>query len=118
MKRMLVVLSVFVVAMALVAPAISARPETTAPGYNFKIKVTITKGGHATMSSLQAKRGWLLHFVVTNKDKVPHKFNIGGRGPKKAIAPGKSVKVGAYVETRGQFAYRVDGKVRGWFVVN
>jgi heme/copper-type cytochrome/quinol oxidase subunit 2 len=117
-KRTLALLSVLVGAMTIAAPAISARPETTAPGYNFKIKVSITKGGHATLTSLQAKRGWLVHFLVTNKDKVPHTFNIGGQGPKKAIAPGKTVKVGAYSENRGQFAYRVDGKIRGYFVVN
>ncbi len=118
MKRTLALLSIFVASMAIAAPAISARPETTAPGYNYKIKVSITKGGQLTATSLQAKRGWLVHFFVTNKDKVPHKFNVGGQGPKSAIAPGKTVKVGAYSEQRGQFAFRVDGKVRGYFVVN
>jgi heme/copper-type cytochrome/quinol oxidase subunit 2 len=117
-KRTFALLSVLVVAMAIAAPAISARPETTAPGYNYKIKVSITKGGQLTATSLQAKRGWLVHFLVTNKDKVAHKFNVGGQGPKKAIGPGKTVKVGAYSENRGQFAFRVDGKVRGYFVVN
>jgi heme/copper-type cytochrome/quinol oxidase subunit 2 len=117
-KRTLALLSVLVAGLAVAAPAISARPETTAPGYNFKIKVSITKGGQATMTSLQAKRGWLVHFLVTNKDKVPHKFNVGGQGPKNAIAPGKTVTVGAYSEQRGQFAFRVDGKIRGYFVIN
>lgn len=115
MKRTLALLAV---AAAVLAVGVPAGTATTAPGYNFKIKVTITKGGQVTMSSLLAKRGWLAHFLVTNKDVRAHRFDVGGRGPKTPIAPGKTVKIGAYLGDRGQFAYRVDGKVRGYFVVN
>jgi hypothetical protein len=114
-KRALALAAVLAAAVAVVAPAGMA---TTAPGYNFKIKLTIKAGGQITWTSNQVKRGWLAHFFVTNKDKKAHLFNVGGLGPKKAIAPGKTVKIGAYCENRGQFAFKVDGKTRGWFVVN
>jgi len=104
--------------VAIAAPGVSARPETTAPGYNFVIKVTIKKGGQLIWSANQVKRGWLTHFRVHNADKVAHRFSVGGIGPKKPIAPGKTVKVGGYSEDRGQFPFKVDGKIRGWFVVN
>jgi len=103
---------------AVVAVAAPAGMATTAPGYNFKIKISIKPGGQIVWTSNQVKRGWLAHFLVTNKDTKPHLFNVGGLGPKKAIAPGKTVKIGAYCENRGQFAFKVDGKTRGWFVVN
>ncbi len=115
MKRALALGAVLAALVAAVAPVGMA---TTAPGYNFKIKVSIVAGGHLQWSSNQVKRGWLARFTVTNRDKKSHLFNVGGLGPKKAIAPGKTVKVGAYCEDRGQFAFKVDGKTRGWLVVN
>jgi hypothetical protein len=103
---------------AVVAVAAPAGMATTAPGYNFKIKISIKRGGQIVWSSNQVKRGWLARFLVTNRDKKSHLFNVGGLGPKKAIAPGKTVRIGAYCENRGQFAFKVDGKTRGWLVVN
>jgi hypothetical protein len=100
---------------AFTAPDISA---TTAPGYNFKIGVTISKGGQCVMTRTLAKRGWLAHFVITNKDTKPHKFDVGGRATAKPIAPHATVKLGAYLADRGQYPFRVDGRVRGYFVVN
>jgi hypothetical protein len=114
-KRILALLAVVAAVLAVEVPAGTA---TTAPGYNFTIKVTIKKGGQLVWSANQVKRGWLTHFRITNSDKVPHRFKVGGLGPKNPIGPGKTVKVGAYSEQRGQFPFKVDGKVRGWFVVN
>jgi Cupredoxin-like domain len=114
-KRGLVLAAVLAAVATAVAPVGMA---TTAPGYNFKIKLTIKTGGQLQWSSNQVKRGWLARFTVTNRDKKAHTFNVGGLGPKRAIAPGKTAKVGAYCENRGQFAFKVDGKTRGYLVVN
>lgn len=114
MKRTLALFTVLA-AVAVGAPAVSA---TTAPGYNFVIKVKIVKGGQLVLSANQVKRGWLTHFRVTNRDKVPHRFSVGGLGSKTPIRPGKTIKLGGYSETRGQFPFKVDGKIRSWFVVN
>src|SRR5579862_1729746 len=94
-KRVVALFLIVAATAAVAVPAVSARPTTTAPGYNFKIHVTISKGGQVLMSSLYSKRGWLLHFIVINKDTKAHKFDVGGRGPAKAIAPGKRVTFGA-----------------------
>ena len=117
MKRLVALFPIAAAALALAVPAVSARPDTTAPGYNFKIHVKISKGGQVVMSSQYSKRGWLLHFIVTNSDSKKHRFDVGGRGPAKAIGPGKTVKFGAYSDHRGQFAFHVDGRVRGYFNV-
>jgi|SRR5579884_156117 len=117
MKRLVALFSIVAAVVAIAAPAVSARTQTTAPGYNFKIHVSIKKGGQVVMSSLYSKRGWLLHFIVTNKDSKPHRFDVGGRGPAKAIRPGKTVKFGAYSDQRGQFPFHVDGRIRGYFNV-
>jgi hypothetical protein len=118
MTRILTLLSTVAAATALVAPSVSAAPATTAPGYNFKINVYIQKGGQVVMSSSLAKRGWLAHFLIHNRDKKAHVFDVGGLKTKKPIPPGGLGKVGAYLDTRGQYPYKVDGKVRGYFVVN
>jgi hypothetical protein len=102
---------------AVAAPAVSARPATTAPGYNFKIQVYITNSGVVLSRSL-AKRGWLAHFVIHNKTKKAHTFDVGGLKTKKPIPPGGTGKVGAYLGERGQYPVKVDGKTRGYFVVN
>jgi hypothetical protein len=111
-------LSIVVAVAGLVAPSVLARPQTTSPGYNFNIAVTISKGGQCVMTRTLAKRGWLAHFVITNKDTKPHRFDVGGRHPARPIAPHATVKLGAYLADRGQYPFRVDGKVRGYFVVN
>jgi heme/copper-type cytochrome/quinol oxidase subunit 2 len=103
---------------ALLVVGVPAGTATTAPGYNFTIKLTIKKGGQLTWTSNQVKRGWLTHFRVTNRDNVAHRFTVGGLGSQTKIAPGKTIKLGGYSEQRGQFAFKVDGKTRGWFVVN
>jgi hypothetical protein len=114
-KRVLVFIAVATALLAVAAPSSLARGKTTSPGYNFKIAVTITEK-NVTLSRSIAKRGWLAHFVITNKGTKVHVFDIGGL--KRTIAPGKVGKIGAYMDTRGQFPYKVDGKTRGYFTVN
>lgn len=118
MKRSLALLLTIAVAAAAIAIAAPTGSTTTSPGYNFKIDVIITKGGQTVLSRSLAKRGWLAHFVIHNKDKRKHTFDVGGLKTKKPILPGKIGRVGAYLDTRGQYPYHVDGKLRGYFVVN
>jgi hypothetical protein len=95
----------------------AARPQTTAPGYNFKINVSIVKGGRVVLSSSSARRGWLAHFLIKNKDVKAHRIVIGGLPVKKPIAPGATAKLGSYLEDRGAFKIEVDGTFRGYFNV-
>ena len=112
MKRILVLLAVAAVSLAVAAPLSLA---TTSPGYNFKITVTVTDS-EVVLSRSLAKRGWLAHFVVTNKGKQTHVFDIGGLKTK-PLKPGATGKVGAYLDTRGQYPIKVDNKKRGLFTV-
>jgi hypothetical protein len=100
---------------ASLAVAVPSSTATTSPGYNFKIDVFVTDTG-VTLSRSVAKRGWLAHFVVHNRGTKVHVFNIGGLKTK-PIPPGKQGKVGAYLDVRGQYVYRVDNKTRGHFTV-
>ncbi len=92
-----------------------AQQRTTAPGYNFKINVYISAKGVILDRSV-AKRGWLAHFLVHNNTKKPVEFEVGGLKTKE-IAPGKTGKVGAYLDTRGQYIYKVDDILKGYFQV-
>jgi hypothetical protein len=114
-KRVLVVIAVATAVLSVAAPSSLARGNTTSPGYNFRINVTITDKSVVLSRSL-AKRGWLAHFVITNKGTKVHVFDIGGL--KRTIAAGRTAKLGSYLETRGQYPYKVDGKTRGYFTVN
>ena len=115
MKRVLVVIAVATALLSVAAPSSLARGNTTSPGYNFKIAVTLTDKSVVLSRSL-AKRGWLAHFVITNKGTKVHVFDIGGL--KRSVPAGKTGKLGAYLDTRGQYPYKVDGKTRGYFTVN
>jgi hypothetical protein len=115
LKRVLVVMAVAAAAVAVAAPASLARDATTSPGYNFQINVFITDQG-VTLSRSVAKRGWRAHFVIVNRSKKPHVFDVGGL-KSASIAPGQKGKVGAYLDTRGQYPYKVDNKTRGYFTV-
>jgi hypothetical protein len=115
MKKALVTAMIAAAALVVAAPAVPARPATTSPGYNFTINVTV-KDTDVVMSRSVAKRGWLAHFVITNKGTKTHVFDIGGLKTK-PMAPGQKRKLGAFLDDRGQFKYKVDGKVRGYFTV-
>jgi hypothetical protein len=113
-KRVLVVIVIAAALLSVAAPSSLARGNTTSPGYNFRIDVTLTDT-NITLSRSVAKRGWLAHFVITNKGKKAHVFDIGGL--KRSVPAGKKGKLGAYMDTRGQYKYTVDGKYRGSFTV-
>ena len=107
-------MAVVVLAAALaVAPAPAVA--TTSPAYNFTIVVKITDKGVILDRSV-AKRGWLAHFTILNKTRHPVRFEVGGLKTK-PIQPGKKARLGAYLDTRGQYPYKVDDKLRGYFQV-
>ena len=114
MKRVLVLIAVAAALLSVAAPSSLARGNTTSPGYNFRIDVTITDTG-VRLSRSVAKRGWLAHFAITNRGKKTHVFNIGGL--KRTVAPGKTAKLGSYLDTRGQYKYKIDNVYRGYFTV-
>ncbi|NUR74942.1 MAG: hypothetical protein HOQ28_01490 [Thermoleophilia bacterium] len=115
MKLVFALVAVLAAAVAVAAPSSHARGNTTSPGFNFRIDVVITDHG-VTLSRTVAKRGWLAHFVIVNKGKQAHVFDVGGLKTKR-IAPGNKAKLGSYLDVRGQFAYKVDNKTRGYFTV-
>jgi hypothetical protein len=107
--------AVMIGALAIVPVGAFAHQQTTAPGYNFTIHVTISATGVVLDRSV-VKRGWLAHFLIHNETKKPVIFEVGGL-LSKSIAPGKFGKVGAYCDTRGQYTYKVNNVVRGYFQV-
>jgi hypothetical protein len=111
----LVFIAVATALLAFAAPSSLARGNTTSPGYNFRIDVTLTDK-NVTLSRSIAKRGWLAHFRIQNNGKKTHVFDIGGL--KRTVPPGQLRTLGAYMDTRGQYKYRVDGKIVGYFTVN
>ena len=115
MKRVLVVIAAVTALLTVAAPSSLAQSNTTSPGYNFRINVTLTDKSVVLSRSL-AKRGWLAHFYITNKGTKTHVFDIGGL--KRTVPAGKTAKLGSYLDTRGQYPYKVDGKTRGYFTVN
>jgi hypothetical protein len=115
MKKGLIAVASLAGALVLAVPAIPAAPATTSPGYNFTITVTV-KDNDVILSRSVAKRGWRAHFVIANKGTKPHVFDIGGLKTA-PIAPGKKGKLGAFLDDRGRYPYKVDRKIRGYFTV-
>jgi hypothetical protein len=114
-QRVVAVIALAAASLAVAAPSSLARGTTTSPGYNFRIEVALTDTS-ITLSRSLAKRGWLAHFVIHNRGKRAHVFDIGGLRTKR-IAPGGTAKLGSYLDTRGQYPYKVDNKRRGFFTV-
>jgi hypothetical protein len=111
----LVLIAIAAALLSVATPSSLARGNTTSPGYNFRIYVTITDKS-VTLSRSTAKRGWLARFTIANKGMKVHVFDIGGL--KRTVLSGKVGKIGSYLDVRGQYPYKVDGKTRGYFTVN
>jgi hypothetical protein len=111
----MLVIALLAVTLAVGAPASLAREKTTAPGYNFYIGVYVTDKT-VTLTRSVGRRGWRAHFIVHNRGKKPHRFDVGGLSTP-LIKPGKKSRIGAMLDVRGQYAYKVDNKVRGYFTV-
>jgi len=95
---------------ALSATGATSAPATTAPAYNFQILVVVTDGAVRLDRSV-AKRGWLAHFLIKNKSKQSIRFEIGGLRSK-TVEPGKSGKLGSFLDQRGQFTYHVENSAK------
>jgi len=116
MKRSLLLALAVLAAVLAVAPGASlARVETTSPTLNYTIDVYVTGKG-VTLTRSVAKRGWIVHFRIHNKTSKPLRFEVGGLKTK-VISPGKSSKLGTYLDARGQYEYKVDNVKRGYFQV-
>ena len=99
-----------VLAGALSATGAASAPATTAPAYNFQIRVLVTDGGIRLDRSV-AKRGWLAHFLIQNRSKQSIRFEIGGL-TSKPILPGKNGKLGSFLDQRGQFSYHLESPAK------
>lgn len=94
--------------LALAAPAGSLA--TTAPAYNFQIRVLVTNKSVRLDRSV-AKRGWLAHFVIQNRSSMTIRFEVGGL-VSKPVLPGKNGKLGSFLDARGRFTYRVENRAK------
>jgi hypothetical protein len=92
---------------AVAALAVPAGLATTEPALNVTIVVKITDK-NVVFSSSVVRRGWRAHFLIKNLGKKPHTIDIGGLRTK-SIKPGSQAKLGAELEDRGRFPYKVDG---------
>jgi opacity protein-like surface antigen len=115
MKRLLLVAVLAVAVLAASGASAPAKVRTTAPGYNFYIGVYITEK-QVTLTRSVGRRGWRAHFIVHNKGKARHRFEVGGLKTR-WINPGRKRRLGAQLDVRGQYAYKVDDKLRGYFTV-
>jgi opacity protein-like surface antigen len=119
MKRLLLVAVLAVALLAASGASAPAKVRTTAPGYNFYIGVYIKDTRTETRVSLTrsvGRRGWRAHFIVHNQGKARHRFEVGGLKTR-WIQPGRKTRLGAQLDVRGQYAYKVDDKLRGYFTV-
>jgi hypothetical protein len=114
MSKVLIVFAALGASLVVASPAVTA-PATTSPGYNFTINVKLTDSA-VTLSRSVAKRGWRAHFVIVNRGKKAHVFDVGGLKTA-PIGPGQKRSLGAFLDDRGKFAYKVDKKTRGYFTV-
>jgi hypothetical protein len=106
--------------LAVAASAVPSATATTRPINIINIRVNVTDFA-LSMTQYRARRGYGVHFIVTNRGKVPHKVDIGGLVTP-VLAPGKRAKVSASLEERGRFPYKVTlnsagVKHAGWFIV-
>jgi hypothetical protein len=109
-----------VVATLAVATAFSGGASaTTVPANVIPVKVTITDDG-LVLSRVRARRGWGVHFNITNRSKKPAQVDIGGL-VSPVLQPGAKGRVSASLDERGQYPYTVVGttneKQKGFFTV-
>lgn len=102
-KKLLLLTATVALVLSVVAPAALA---TTAPAVNVNVVVTITDA-KTTFSTSVGRRGWAAHFLITNLGKQTHRIDIGGlKTP--PIKPGKRSRLGALLDDRGKFTWKVD----------
>ena len=93
-----------VLAAALAAAAfLPVASATTAPTLTIKIRVIMTDTG-VKLSQAKSYRGWNANFIVVNRGKKAHRFEIGGMTTP-VLAPGKSRVLGVSLALRGTVTY-------------
>lgn len=101
-----------VAASLAVAPAGLARPDTTNEPAIFTVKVTITDRSIAMFPN-HAARGSTVTFILTNRGKRKHVFQLGDvkRGPgyvigfARTLKPNQQLTVVMYLDYRGVLRY-------------
>lgn len=101
-SRLMFVVAV-IVAVAALVPVASA---TTAPDMTVKIRVLMSDTG-VTLSQVKSYRGWYANFIVINKGKKAHKFEIGGLTTP-VLKPGKQHVLKVELALRGTVTYQDD----------
>jgi hypothetical protein len=105
-------LAALVVLVGCAAIFAAGGSATTAPSVAYPVKVTITDS-KVHFSTLVGKRGYTAVFHITNVGKKPHRLNIGGITTKLLKPNGRS-RLGANMEERGRYPYKVDNGGKGY----
>jgi hypothetical protein len=118
-KRLQLVLGLLFL-LAVAAAAVPSAGATTRPINVINVRVDVTDST-LTMTHYRARRGYGVHFIVTNRGKLPHRVDIGGLVTP-LLRPGRRAKVSASLEERGRFPFKVTvnsagAKHAGWFIV-
>ncbi len=112
-------IAIVVAAFAIATAFSGGASATTVPAAIIPVKVTITDSG-LVFSKVRARRGWGVHFTITNRSKKPAQVDIGGLVTP-VLAPGTKGRVSASLDERGQYPYTVVGssnaKQKGFFTV-
>jgi hypothetical protein len=107
-------LAVAAASVAVLVPAAqsSAQPETTAPPPVVTVKIKITDS-RIVVTPKRAQRGVLARFILLNRGRKPHTFNLGHRkhgtatqtGFTKALKPGQQHISLIFLDYRGKVPY-------------
>lgn len=96
-------LALAVTAIAAGLALVPIASATTAPTLTVKIRV-LMNDDLVRLSSAKSYRGWDAHFIVVNKGKKPHKFEIGGLTTP-VLKPGKRYVLKVELALRGTVTY-------------
>jgi Cupredoxin-like domain len=112
-------LAVSLATLAVSAGFAGSGGATTVPAAIIPVKVTVTDTG-LVFSRLRARRGWGVHFNITNKSSKPAQIDIGGL-QSAVLPPGGKARLSASLDERGRFPYEIVGtkivKQKGFFTV-
>jgi hypothetical protein len=120
MGKKIAVAVALLLALAAVGVALPDASATTRPINVVNIRVNVTDST-LTMTSYRARRGYGVHFIVTNRGTKPYRVDIGGLETP-ILQPGRRARVSASLEERGRFPFKVTvnsagRRHSGWFIV-
>jgi hypothetical protein len=102
MKKLSPLVLLLVVATLLLAPAASARPDTTRPGYIHQVRVVLKDKG-LSLSQAHFLRGNEARFVIRNAGTRPSRFKAGFLSTK-VLKRGEQAIMLIHLGLRGRFA--------------